>query len=292
MSLTDSLRNARARGADPTKPADDAKPKLEFPKLEFHPIANIFPMLDEQSPGFLALVEDIKERGLDESIVLYEGKILDGRNRYRACELAGRIPRTRDYPGRDPVGFVLAANLHRRHLNEAQRALVAAKLANLELGANQQSEGVSIDIAAELLNISRSSVARAKVILTKGDPSLVEAVQQGEVSLAAGAEQAQEQADAGDGKGKGKGKGKGQSTPGSKYDGAEKRLLEKLEAFDAKEAAEHSSITIKKLKQAVAAKATALAALARPESIRPVRFLWRFTPIKLVKLIKLIKVMN
>src|SRR6516165_5719955 len=144
MSMTDHLRNARSRGvgaADPAKPADEPPAKPEFPKLEFHPIANIFPMLDEQSPSFLALVEGIKDRGLDETIVLYEGKILDGRNRYRACQLAGRIPRTREYPGRDPVGFVLAANLHRRHLNEAQRALVAAQLANLGVGANQTSEG-------------------------------------------------------------------------------------------------------------------------------------------------------
>src|ERR1700677_873101 len=51
--------------------------------LEFHPLAHIFPMLDDDELKTLA--EDIKDKGLTEPITLYEGKVLDGRNRYRAC---------------------------------------------------------------------------------------------------------------------------------------------------------------------------------------------------------------
>jgi hypothetical protein len=258
MTLADNLR--RRPTADAAKPAEPP----EFPKLEFHPIANIFPMMDEQSHGFQALVEDIKERNLDEAIWLYEGKILEGRNRYRACELAGRIPRTREYVNRDPVGFVLSANLHRRHLNEAQRALVAAQLANLKVGDNQKSEGTSIEVAATLLNISRASVERAKVILTKGDPNLIAAVQQGDMSLTAGAQEAaqqQQDKDKDEDKDKDKDKDKNKSknkskskTPGDQYDRAEKSLLEKLHALDASSADAYTSKTIKKLKKIVADK--------------------------------------
>jgi len=51
--------------------------------LEFHPIADMFPPMEGEE--FDAFVADIKANGLLEDIVLFEGMILDGRNRYRAC---------------------------------------------------------------------------------------------------------------------------------------------------------------------------------------------------------------
>lgn len=51
--------------------------------MDFHPIANLFPLMTGDE--YLALVEDIRANGLLEPVVLYEGKILDGRNRYNAC---------------------------------------------------------------------------------------------------------------------------------------------------------------------------------------------------------------
>ncbi len=62
-------------------------------------------------------------------------KILDGRNRFRACKKAGIAARFKNYAGDNPLAFVLSANLKRRHLNESQRADIAAKLANMRQGA-------------------------------------------------------------------------------------------------------------------------------------------------------------
>ena len=45
---------------------------------EFHPFANVFPLLDDDDLG--TLTEDIRENGQREPVILYDGKILDGRN--------------------------------------------------------------------------------------------------------------------------------------------------------------------------------------------------------------------
>lgn len=96
----------------------------------------------------------------------------------------------REYKGDDPLAFELSLNLHRRHLNESQRAMVAAKVATLPRGTNQHAsiEAPSQSKAAELLNVSRSAVQRAAVVRDDGAPELVEAVQRGLVSVSATAD--------------------------------------------------------------------------------------------------------
>jgi len=155
--------------------------------LEFHPLADIFPLLDGQD--FAELVADIKApHGLREPIVMFEGKILDGRNRYRACEAAGVEPTFTVYTGDDPVAYVISLNLRRRHLDESQRAMVAAKLATLKLGDNQHSEGLPIGRSSELLNVGERSVARAREVIDRGATELVQAVERGRVSVSAAAD--------------------------------------------------------------------------------------------------------
>ena len=95
-------------------------------ELAFHPAAEVFPLLE--GDAFEALVEDIRRNGLREPIWLHQdGRILDGRNRYRACGKVDVEPRFQTYIGPDDsiLPFVVSLNLFRRHLNESQRALVA-----------------------------------------------------------------------------------------------------------------------------------------------------------------------
>jgi hypothetical protein len=94
-----------------------------------HPAAALFPEMDAEA--FAALVASIAAHGQLEPCVLLDGQLLDGRHRWRAC-LAQRpplVPQTREWAGEggDPVRFVLAQNLHRRHLDSGQRAVVAAE---------------------------------------------------------------------------------------------------------------------------------------------------------------------
>jgi N6-adenosine-specific RNA methylase IME4 len=154
--------------------------------LPFHPLADIFPLIEGED--FQALVADIRQHGLHEPIVLLEDKILDGRNRYRACIAAGVDPIFVPYRGDDPVSFVISFNLRRRHLDESQRAMVAAKLATLRRGDNQHTEGLPIGRSSDLLNVGERSVARAREVIDRGTPELQRAVERGDVSVSVAAD--------------------------------------------------------------------------------------------------------
>jgi hypothetical protein len=92
-----------------------------------HPFAALFPALPPEE--LEQLVQDIKERGQLEPIVLHQGRILDGRNRYKACQIAGVKPRIEEFDAkasrRTPEEFVLSRNLRRRHLSVGQKAAIA-----------------------------------------------------------------------------------------------------------------------------------------------------------------------
>ena len=142
-------------------------------EYQFHEFANLFPLIEGDE--FDALVNDIRAHGVREPIWLFEGKILDGRNRYRAATEAGEEFETREYEGDKPLEHVVSLNLHRRHLNESQRAMVAARLANLMDGQrpSQICEGaVTRTTASTMLNVSPRSIDTARVVQRHAIPEL------------------------------------------------------------------------------------------------------------------------
>lgn len=181
-----------------------------------HPAAELFPLLD--GPDFEDLCDDIRANGLREPawVLLQDHPdgeellILDGRNRLRACEATGTEPVTQVYGGDDPVGFVMSLNLHRRHMTDGQRAMVASRLAGLGRGRPRsedkaahlpvidpqpdQAAHLPVDVpvtqtrAAELLGVGERSVRNARKVTTRGVPELVEAVERGDVALGAAVE--------------------------------------------------------------------------------------------------------
>lgn len=169
-------------------------------EMQFHPLANLFPLIEGQD--FADLVADVKANGLHQPVITYEGQILDGRNRYRACVAAGVEPRFEAYEGDDALRFVVSLNLRRRHLSESQRSVVAAKIANMARGGDRKSDQtanlrfdpslpitpVSVATAADMLNVSGRSVENARAVIAHGVPELVERVEAGEVSVSAAAD--------------------------------------------------------------------------------------------------------
>ena len=112
---------------------------MDYSNLSFHRYANLFPMMGEDE--FASLVENIKAHGLRDKIWLYQGQVLDGRNRYLACEKASVMPQFQTFTGdeQQAIEAVLSWNLERRHLNAGQKAMIALEiLPELEKLARQK----------------------------------------------------------------------------------------------------------------------------------------------------------
>lgn len=102
-----------------------------YPEITgIHPAADLFPIIEESE--FAELCADVKQHGLHQPITIWtDGTLLDGRNRLLACYETHQEVVLDRYNGNDPVQFSLSANLHRRHLNAGQRAVVALKVREL-----------------------------------------------------------------------------------------------------------------------------------------------------------------
>lgn len=159
-----------------------------------HPAAAVFPLM--VGAEFEALCADMRANGQLEAIIIdAEGRVLDGRNRWRACRAIGVVPQTDAFTGGDPVAFVLSKNLYRRHLDESQRAMVGGKLANMSQGrpktgkfAGLSEKGSSKQMisqkeAADMVNVSERSVRSARKVIEKGDDEMIAAVEAGDITV-------------------------------------------------------------------------------------------------------------
>lgn len=171
--------------------------KAEYAGLVEHPIAKLFPMMATDTEEWREFVDDIRVHGLRTPITLYEGKILDGRNRYRACLESSTMIEVEEYVGRhdEAVDLVLSLNLHRRHLTIGQLALVAAEVANMKRG--RPSNNVSADTltaslakASRQVGVSRRSAARARAVKDSGNGEALAGLKSGRLSVSGAYRQA------------------------------------------------------------------------------------------------------
>jgi hypothetical protein len=173
------------------------KPK----RYDFHPICLLFPRMTDEELQDLA--EDLKAKGLLHDIILYEGKILDGRNRYIACPMAGVEPRFTEWDGKgSPLQSVISENLVRRHLTSSQKAVIAHDLLPLlEKEAKERTRlspgrgkkvfqswntfsgnGAASKIAARIAHTNHNYVHAIKTIHNEA-PELVEKIRSGVLSV-------------------------------------------------------------------------------------------------------------
>jgi N6-adenosine-specific RNA methylase IME4 len=157
----------------------------------FHPISNLYPLMTGDS--FKALADDIRENGLQQPILLYGKKVLDGRNRFRACKVAGVLPIFEIWDERgSALELVTSLNLFRRHLNESQRSLVASAITTYKNGGDRRSnqsansqneEKITTAQAADLLSVSIRSINVANKVCRSASQALINKVKQGRLSL-------------------------------------------------------------------------------------------------------------
>ena len=167
--------------------------------FEFHPVSEIFPLM--QGEQYDKLVQDIRDNGLRQPIWLYEGQIIDGRNRYRACLDADVKLQWHEWQGEGSlIQFVVSLNLHRRHLTSSQRAAAAAEaLERLRAEAKERQQeggktklrqkiaeapdaGKATEQAAKMFGTNRTYVAEAAKIKDE-DQSTFEAIMKGDLTL-------------------------------------------------------------------------------------------------------------
>ena len=148
--------------------------------MESHPAASIYPKMSEEDLKLLA--EDIKANGQRELIKTLDGKILEGRNRWEACKIAGVAPQHEEVKTDQPLSYTHSYNVSRRHLTGSQRAMIAAR--ELEyLKKHPGEKGLSYERIAKDQDVAKRTVRRAKVVMTKGSEDLKAEVESGEMSV-------------------------------------------------------------------------------------------------------------
>ena len=150
----------------------------------FHPFAELLPLVGGKQ--FEELVASIEESGLLNPIILFGGRILDGRNRFRALERLGRKPilgvDTQNFAGdeEEALRLVVGLNVQRRHLSASQRAMLAADIATLRQG---QRGSNNLQQVSEQLNVSDFLIKAARKLKSKVAPHIMSMVQDGTISL-------------------------------------------------------------------------------------------------------------
>lgn len=181
---------------------------METRKIQQHPYGKELPHLNHNDLS--SLTKSIRAHGLREPITLYEGKILDGWNRYSACIGSGVKPTFVEFEGDDPIQFVIDRNIERRHLDDYQKIEIVKKLAGIEIalaakerqkskpgrkvsrapkGADEKVKpNRRTDEIAAHAKVSRRQVEKFEKVDRDGAPEVKRAVKQGTMSLGEAAE--------------------------------------------------------------------------------------------------------
>src|SRR4051812_14621771 len=128
-------------------------------ELPIYPAADVWPMMPE--PALQGLAEDIDANGLHHALIVYDGHLLDGRNRREACRRTGVMPHVIELdPSKDPIAFILSANDQRRHCTEGARAMALALMDRIVAHGGRREKGQSRQVFSKNLSGLMSKARR------------------------------------------------------------------------------------------------------------------------------------
>lgn len=155
--------------------------------LQIDACAEAFPSM--QVDEFEALKASIDRNGLLEPILVWQGRVMDGRHRLKACQALGVVPMVKVLNGtyEEAKSEAFSTNINRRHLATGQRAILAAQLATRRPGQTKATKDMepvlSQGEAARLFAVGRDSVQKACRLIAHGDAALLDQVHAGIMSL-------------------------------------------------------------------------------------------------------------
>jgi ParB-like chromosome segregation protein Spo0J len=131
----------------------------DYSNLSDHPYAGLMLMMSEEERA-RQLAADIKRNGLQVRIDLFEGMILDGRNRYRALKSLGIVPAEEHFKPftgtkAEAEAYVISTNLHRRQLNNKQKQEFAQAMIAKYPNESDRALG-------RLTSLSKNTIAAAR----------------------------------------------------------------------------------------------------------------------------------
>jgi hypothetical protein len=136
---------------------------------------NIFP--EAKTEDYERLKQDIEANGYDSSqpIILYQGDILDGWNRQKACNELKEKPTYETFQGTDEeaIRYMMRTN-KRRNLNSGQWACIAVEAEDLIEAIRKQVDKQRRTKQAEALSEAhkaKDSVCNKKLLQTERDPN-------------------------------------------------------------------------------------------------------------------------
>ena len=161
---------------------------VEAAGYDLHGLARLFPPMKPDE--YEGLKTSLAQDGQQQPIMRFGELVLDGVHRLAACIELELEPKFETFSGagRELRAYVLAQNLHRRHLSVAQRALIAAEMATGQHGGDRGDQTLAEAPptqreAAAALDVSERSVRQARKIQARADPEVIDAMRAGDISL-------------------------------------------------------------------------------------------------------------
>lgn len=151
-------------------------------RLKIHEFALMLPRVTGRD--YALMRDDISKNGVRVPIILFQGKILDGINRYLIAIDLGVPFKTENFNGtaENALELVMSYNVHRRHMNQSQKAMVAAAIVEKLKELDGMDANEATDKAIEVTGASHGYAKKAERII-RDEPKAAQKILNGKETI-------------------------------------------------------------------------------------------------------------